>query len=183
VEGVCWFAREVLPGLQRQVPEARFVVVGRDPAPAVRRLARRGVVVTGAVPDVRPYLEAAAAGVCPLLLARGIQNKVLEAMASQRPVVASPAALEGIDAVEGEEILRAERPEEWIEALTELLQDPAAASRLAERGRRRVEADYTWQARMQTLLRICREALACGEDGSGAATGETPERTASADTA
>jgi len=82
VEGVCWFAREVWPELRREFPELKFYIVGRNPTRAVSQLSGRdGIEVTGTVPDVRSYMQAASAAVCPLQIARGIQNKVLEAMA------------------------------------------------------------------------------------------------------
>src|SRR5438270_733322 len=104
VDAVRWFADNVLPLL----PGARFVIVGASPAASVRALADRpGITVTGRVPDVRPYLLHADAAVAPMRIARGIQNKVLEAMASARPVVATSDALEGIAAVPGTEVLAA----------------------------------------------------------------------------
>lgn len=97
VDAVCWFADAVWPGIQQQLPSARFYIVGSRPAAAVQRLAQRpGIVVTGAVADVRPYIAHAHAAVAPLRVARGIQNKVLEAMALGRPLVVTQAAADGI---------------------------------------------------------------------------------------
>jgi sugar transferase (PEP-CTERM/EpsH1 system associated) len=100
VDGVQWYAREVFPIVRQQLPGAVFAIVGSDPAPAVRALARApGVTVTGRVPDIRPYLAHASVVVAPLRIARGVQNKVLEALAMARPVVACENALQGISAV------------------------------------------------------------------------------------
>jgi sugar transferase (PEP-CTERM/EpsH1 system associated) len=97
VDAVVWFAREVMPEVARAVPAARFYIVGGRPTPAVRALAALpNVIVTGTVPEIRSYLAHAAAAVAPLRIARGVQNKVLEAMAMAKPVIATPAALEGI---------------------------------------------------------------------------------------
>lgn len=97
VDAVDWFARAVLPAVLAAQPGARFHIVGSRPAAAVRALASLpGVHVTGAVPDVRPYVAHAAAAVAPLRIARGVQNKVLEAMAMAKPVLATPAAMDGI---------------------------------------------------------------------------------------
>ncbi len=97
VDAVQWFAATVLPLVREQVPECRFYIVGSRPADAVRRLAKLpGVVVTGAVPDVRPWLAHAAAAVAPLRIARGVQNKVLEAMAMHRVVILTPQAMDGL---------------------------------------------------------------------------------------
>lgn len=97
VDGVRWFVRDILPAVRRQLPDVVFAIVGSNPAPAVLALAHEpGVVVTGRVPDVRPYLAHAQVVVAPLRLARGVQNKVLEAMAMARPVVATANALQGV---------------------------------------------------------------------------------------
>ena len=101
VDAVTWFATDVLPALVARVPSIRFTIVGMRPTPAVQALAGKHVVVTGTVPDVRPYLAHAAVVVAPLRIARGVQNKVLEAMAMGRPVVASAACAGGIDATPG----------------------------------------------------------------------------------
>ncbi len=99
IDAVRWFANDILPLVRQRHAQARFAIVGRAPADEVRALEKLpGVMVTGEVADVRPWLAAADVVVAPLLLARGVQNKLLEAMAMARPVVASAAAAEGIDA-------------------------------------------------------------------------------------
>jgi len=156
-EGVCRFVRDVWPGVRAGRPEATFAIVGRSPTRAVRALAAvPGVRVTGAVPDVRPFLSAAAVAVAPLQIARGLQNKVLEAMAMARPVVATPAALEGLDVRIGRDVLAAEMPEAWRAALTDLLADPGRRDALGQRARRCVETHYTWAARLAPLVDLCR---------------------------
>lgn len=98
VDAACWFAEEVLPRVRERVADAEFHIVGSRPAAAVRKLAERpGVNVTGRVPDVRPYLRHATLVVAPLRIARGLQNKVLEALAMDRPVLATPQAWEGLE--------------------------------------------------------------------------------------
>ncbi|TVV76125.1 TIGR03087 family PEP-CTERM/XrtA system glycosyltransferase [Sphingomonas solaris] len=145
------FARESLPAIRATVPGATFAIVGRNPAPAVRALAALpGVIVTGAVADVRGWLAAAAVVVAPLDLARGIQNKVLEAMAMGRPVVASPAAFEGIEAVAGAELIVADAAGEAV-AVIGLLTRPDAAARLGLAARARLVADYSWESRLAPL--------------------------------
>lgn len=99
VDAVCWFTEHIFPAIRRQVPEVQFAIVGSRPASEVQKLAQHpGVLVTGNVSDVRPYLAHAACAVAPLRIARGVQNKVLEAMAMARPVVVTPQAAEGIRA-------------------------------------------------------------------------------------
>jgi len=152
VEAVDSFARETMPAIRAVRPDARFAIVGRDPTPAVQALAKlHGVVVTGAVPDVRGWLAAADVVVAPLRIARGVQNKVLEAMAMARPVVASPQAAEGIDARAGEHLIVAGDPAQEAAEVIALLADPDRAAALSRAARARVEARYRWSA---TLARL-----------------------------
>ena len=145
VDAVTWFAREVLPGLRQQLPDGLFAIVGSKPAPAVQALASQpGVLVTGRVEDVRPYLAHARTVVAPLRIARGIQNKVLEGMAMGRPVVATPQALEGIDAIPEQEILVAEDAQAMAAAVVAALEHP----NLGEVARQRVQNDYNWAANL-----------------------------------
>ncbi len=158
VEGVCWFVREVWAEVRRALPSATFTIVGRNPTAAVRALAEvPGVVVTGAVGDVRPYLASARAAVAPLRIARGVQNKVLEAMAAGRPVVATGEALEGLDVRPGIDVLQADTPDTWRAHLVTLLADDALAESLARAARRTVTGTYSWSARMNPLVRLCEQ--------------------------
>lgn len=149
IEAVCWFAADVLPLLRARHPRLRFAIVGRAPTAAVQALAGDGVIVTGAVDDVRPWLAAAAICVAPLKLARGIQNKILEAMAMARPVVASVAAAEGID--HGGTVRIAGDAADHAAQILALLDDPAAAAALGLRAREQVLARYDWTARLAPL--------------------------------
>jgi sugar transferase (PEP-CTERM/EpsH1 system associated) len=147
VQAVTWFARAVLP----YVPGARFAIAGRNPPPAVRALAGERVIVAGAVPDMRSWLAAADIVVAPLKLARGIQNKVLEAMAMAKPVVASAAAFEGIGAVPGRDLLVAEDAGASAECLNGLLAAPDRAVAMGAAARRQMESAYRWEARLARL--------------------------------
>jgi glycosyltransferase involved in cell wall biosynthesis len=109
------------------------------------------VTVTGAVPDVRSWLAAADVAVAPLGIARGIQNKVLEAMAMARPVVASTAAFEGIDAVPGRDLIVADRPEAQAWHILDLLAHPQDAAEVGVAARRRMEKRYRWDAQLAPL--------------------------------
>ncbi|MBN9522464.1 TIGR03087 family PEP-CTERM/XrtA system glycosyltransferase [bacterium] len=154
VDGAVWFAREVWPAIRAKHPAAEFRVVGRKPTPEVQRLAELpGVKVLGTVPDVRPFVASAAAAVVPLRLARGIQNKVLEALAMARPVVAAPPALAALGTVPGEHLLRAATSAEWVEACCGLLADPARGTELGAAGRRYVEAHHHWETCLDPFLR------------------------------
>ncbi len=150
IEGVTWFVEAILPLVRGRYPDARFAIVGRKPDAAVTALAATpGVAVTGEVADVRPWLAAASVVVAPLKLARGVQNKVLEAMAMARPVVASRAAATGID--HGGTIAVGETAEAIAAKIGELLADPTQAAELGAAARRRVVDHYGWDARLAVL--------------------------------
>jgi sugar transferase (PEP-CTERM/EpsH1 system associated) len=150
-DAAAWFATEILP---RIAPRPEFWIVGANPGPETRRLAELpGVHVTGRVADVRPYLAHADVSVSPLRIARGIQNKVLEAMAAGRPVVASPGAFEGIRAQPGRDLLVADGAAAIAEIVGAVLS--GAHPGLGAAGRAAVEAGYAWPAvlgRLDALL-------------------------------
>jgi polysaccharide biosynthesis protein PslH len=154
VDAVRWFVAEMLPELRRLRPTLRFHIVGRSPTPAVRELASDSVNVTGSVPDVRPYLQHAAAVVAPLRLARGVQNKVLEAMAMARPVVAAQTCVGAIDAASGKELLSASSPEQFVVQLDQLLANPENAQSVGQAARARVLASYSWRAHLSAFDRF-----------------------------
>lgn len=154
VDAVQWFARDILPGVRQRVRDAAFWIVGANPVPEVRRLgALPGVYVTGRVPDVRPYIAHAAAVVAPLRIARGVQNKVLEAMAMAKAVVVTPQALDGITAVSGEDLLVAADQDPFACAVSDLIErgDRVAIGR---RARSRVVAAYGWANPLSRLNAI-----------------------------
>jgi sugar transferase (PEP-CTERM/EpsH1 system associated) len=152
VEGVRWFVERIYPRIQALAPAVRFYVVGSQPTVEVRRLARRsGVVVTGFVEDIRDYLAGAAVCVVPLRIARGIQNKVLEAMAMAKAVVATTAAVEGILARPGEDFLVADDEESFAGAVLDLLADPCKMRRIGDNARQCVERSYSWDRNLRQL--------------------------------
>lgn len=163
VDAVSWFASEVLPRLRgrlaRTHPKLRLHIVGRSPTAAVRALAGEGVVVTGTVPDVRPYLQHAAVVVAPLRLARGIQNKILEAMAMGRPVVAAEACVNAMRVVPGQDLHSAHEADDFLRHVLALLADAPAAAAMGAAGRRCVLNAYSWAAHLQTLDRHLQRAL------------------------
>lgn len=150
IDAVQWFADQVLPLILAELPQARFYIVGARPAPAVQALATRpGIVVTGTVPDVRPYLAHAALAVAPLRIARGIQNKVLEAMAMARTVIASPQAFEGIDATPGADLLVADAAADQAALALRLLRAPDPA--IGHAARACVVRNYSWPAHLSRI--------------------------------
>jgi len=153
VDGAVWFAREVWPAVREKFPTAEFRIVGRKPAPAVQALAKLpGVMVTGAVPDVRPFVATAAVVVVPLRLARGVQNKVLEALAMGKPVVATPAVLAPLGTVPGTDVLCAATASEFVRKISSLFASPSRCRALGEAGRRYVEKHHHWENCLRPLL-------------------------------
>ena len=150
VDAVQWFAADVFPQLRAAFPGLRFYIVGARPSPAVEALGKLdGVTVTGTVPDVRPYIAHAKVAVAPLRIARGIQNKVLEAMAMATPVVVSPQALEGIDAEPGTELVLADGAAAFVEAVSNLLSRQADA--MGRAARAKVERQYSWPSNLACI--------------------------------
>ena len=155
VEAVTDFVSGILPRIWARRSETEFYIVGMDPSPSVRRLADgRRIVVTGRVDDVRPYFNAAAVAVAPLRIARGLQNKVLEAMAMRLPVVASSAAFNGINAEAGRDLLVADDPESFSRAVLSLLQEAPRRERYAEAARACVERNHDWAQILDGLERV-----------------------------
>ena len=149
-DAAMWFAREVMPLLRARVPGAAFWIVGANPIAEVRALSGLpGVFVTGRVEDVRPYVAHASVIVCPLRIARGIQNKVLEGMAMGRAVVASPAAYEGVRAKAGTELLVADEAENFCDTICQVLD--GAHPGLGQLARAAMERGYAWQAVLSKL--------------------------------
>lgn len=151
IDAVEWFGRAILPQIRAHRPEVEFYVVGARPTTAVMSLgALAGVTVTGAVPDVRPYLAHAFAVVAPLRIARGIQNKVLEAMAMEQIVIASPQALEGICALPGKELLVAKDEGEFADKIIRLLREMPGRE-MGCAARIRVLNDYSWKKSLERI--------------------------------
>ncbi len=153
VDSVVWFVTQVFPAVREAVKGARFFIVGSNPTPAVLKLAQvEGVHVTGAVRDIRPYLQHAVAAVAPLRIARGVQNKVLEAMAMARPVIATPQAMEGIDS-RSDDVHEVNTAQSMAGVAIELLNRPRIVS---DESRAFITRHYDWKvnaAKMEQLIR------------------------------
>jgi polysaccharide biosynthesis protein PslH len=151
VDAVDWFVAEILPQVRQRWPRAHFYIVGRNPTAAVQALAGPQVTVVGSVPDVRPWLQHAAAVVAPLRVVRGIINKALEAMAMGRPVVTTAACAESLQAQDGKDLLVASDAAGFASQLVRILGDQPAATSLGQAARRFVCGDYSWTERMDRL--------------------------------
>ena len=165
IDAVVWFCDEILPIVQANIPAANFTICGSRPAPAVRRLAkRRGVRVTGWVADARPYLDRAEIFVAPLRMARGVQNKLLEALAMGLPCVASTAARSGTAVADGQGILATDEPREFARHVIDLLGDSDGRAEMARRARAAAVANYRWEVQLACLDQVIAAAVSghCG---------------------
>lgn len=151
VDAVSWFANSVFPAIHAKLPDVDFYIVGAKPARQVQMLTNLpSIHVTGAVEDIRPYLMHAAVAVAPLRIARGIQNKVLEAMAMQKLVVVSMQAMEGIHATPGKELVVAGEAGDFADRVLFLLDSDDQAT-MGQAARNRVLRDYTWSANLSRI--------------------------------
>lgn len=162
-DAAVYFASSVLPLIRARVPGVRFRIVGKNPAPEVAALAGADVEVTGFVDDVRPYLDRAAVFVCPLRKGAGIKNKILQAWAMGKAVVATSASTGGLAVREGENILVRDDPAGIAEAVVELLENPARRKSLAAAARATVEARYGWARQARALEAVMSGLVRSGE--------------------
>ena len=160
-----WFAAEVWPVVRAGHPTAQFLIVGAKPTSRVRALERfPGVTVTGRVEDVRPYLWSADVCVVPLRIARGVQNKVLEAFACARPLAATGVALAGLSVRVGVDALVADDAPGLAAAVHRLLVDPSVAARLGRSARSYAERAHSWQVMLERFVTLVESVAAPGGD-------------------
>jgi sugar transferase (PEP-CTERM/EpsH1 system associated) len=149
-QGMQWFCRDILPSIRQALPNVSLSIVGRNPPPEVQALGQLpGVTVIGPVPDVRPHVLAADIAIAPLQIARGVQNKVLEALSCGKPVVATPQAATGIECLDG--ISVADNASEWVAAIRELL-NPEIYTKKSSAARKQIVQKYSWDSQLAPLL-------------------------------
>ena len=146
-DAVAFFADEVLPRIQEKVLDVKFSIVGGNPSAQVQKLAaRNGIVVTGRVPEIKPYFAETTVFVVPLRIGSGTRLKILEALAMGKAIVSTSVGAEGLDLKNGKEIFIADAPTAFADAVTRLLTDSELRRRIGENGRARVEQDYDWRS-------------------------------------
>lgn len=165
IDAVHWFATEVLPLVRAQRHDLRFVVVGRNPAPALRALHDGiGILVLGEVPDVRPYIADAAVYVVPMRIGGGVRLKLLEALAMQAPTISTRMGAQGVDGLQqGRHLLLADQADAFARALLTLLDQPAWSRQLGTAGRQLVQAHYDWQVIVPLLEKVYDEVMNDGQ--------------------
>lgn len=152
IDGIFYFYKNIFPHIKRASPDTCFYVVGASPARKIRKLNKDpNMRVTGFVPDVKPYLRKAAVYVVPLRMAPGIQNKILEAMAMKVPVVATPEAAAGINAVAGRDLFVEEDPAKFASRVVELLKNTDLRRQMADNARKLIEKEYNWEKNLSRL--------------------------------
>lgn len=154
-DAVAFFADEVLPKIHEKLPDVQFSAVGGNPSPRLQKLAARSqILVTGRVPEIKPYFARATVFVVPLRIGSGTRLKILEALAMGKAVVSTTVGAEGLNLVDGEEILIADEPIAFAEAVLRLLTDASLRRKIGENGRARVERDYDWRRIGEKLYRL-----------------------------
>jgi glycosyltransferase involved in cell wall biosynthesis len=160
VDAVQHFCEDIFPLVRRAVPESQFYIVGRNPTPQVKKLAKqRNVVVTGEVPDVRPFLSQARVAVAPFRIARGVQNKVLEAMAMELPVVGTAECFKGIKATDADGTRVASDADTFAQYIIDFLRDDATRSYAGQQARRYVEYHHRWEEQGTKLESLIEEVV------------------------
>ncbi|MBT8191901.1 MAG: glycosyltransferase [Acidimicrobiia bacterium] len=159
IEAMQWFATKILPTITAAHPSTKLVIVGKNPAPEVTRLAGDNVIVTGFVEDVRPYLEAASVVVAPIRSGAGIKNKVLEAMAYARPVVTTPVGAEGIPIDDGIHGYLRSTPQSFAEGVIQLLDDARLRLRIGSAARQLMIDEFRWESAVQRLVDVYERAV------------------------
>jgi glycosyltransferase involved in cell wall biosynthesis len=157
-DAIEWFVRDVLPSIRARVPDVSLTVVGRNPPAAVRALqaSDTGIIVTGSVPDVRPYMERAAVFIVPIRIGGGTRLKIFEAMGMERPVVSTTIGAEGLPVRDGVDVLLADAPEAFAGAVVSLLLDPALANAIGQAAAAAVRQEYGWDLVAARFAAICR---------------------------
>lgn len=158
VDAACHLVEDILPRVRAVMPDVQLSLVGRDPAPAVQALAGAGVVVTGSVPDVRPYLQSAAVFVCPLRFGAGIKNKILQAWSMGKAVVATPVSVGGLPGGDGDHALIRSAPDDIAEAVLRLCAAPDEALALGQRARQCVVQAFSWESKTREFEAAMLEA-------------------------
>lgn len=160
ITAVSFFYNGIYPLIKKQVPDVKLYLVGRNPSTEISKLSRdESVVVTGYVDDVRPYLIKASVVVTPMILGMGIKNKILEAMAMEKPIVSTSIGARGIDVSPGENIIIADEPKEFAIRVVELLGDEQLRQKIAKSGRLLVETNYSWEKMADMLNELFEEVV------------------------
>jgi polysaccharide biosynthesis protein PslH len=160
-DAIWYFVQEILPLVRAVKPDVRLTIVGRNPFPRLRELAENdpGIEVTGRVDDVRPYIDRAAAYVIPLRIGGGTRLKVFEAMAMEKAIVSTSIGVEGLRVTDGEDVLIADSPRAFAQAVLRVLIERDFAATLGRRAGAKVRTEFGWTAVAESFSRICQRTV------------------------
>jgi len=159
-DAICWFTEEILPLVRREIPQISLTVVGRNPFPSLVELSKKdaAIVVTGRVPDVRPFMEKASVYIVPIRIGGGTRLKIYEAMAMELPMVSTKIGAEGLPVEDGEEILLRDTPQEFADAVVKLLKDKSLAEKIGSQAAKTVREKFGWQTVSEQFAELCENA-------------------------
>jgi glycosyltransferase involved in cell wall biosynthesis len=157
--GILYFLKNIFPLILNQVPEAKILIVGKNPSKELLRYASERVVITGYVEDVRPYMARAEVFIIPLLIGGGIRGKALEAMAMKIPIVTTSIGCESIHLKHEDSALFADQPAEFADAVLRLFKDESLGKKLTKRAYQTVLEQYNWTEKGNDLHRVYEFAL------------------------
>ena len=159
IDGVLYFQKEILPLIEKEVPDVKFYIVGSNPTQKIRMMREEeNIEVTGYVDDIRPYISKASVSVVPLRIGKGIQNKILEAMAMGVPVVATSQAIAGIEVENGKEIFIEDQPQRFANRVVKLIKDEDLRKSISIQARQLVEKKYNWEVNLTRLEKVLEES-------------------------
>jgi glycosyltransferase involved in cell wall biosynthesis len=160
-DAIRYFTEQILPLIKRRVPDVTLTVVGRNPYPGLVELSKKepSIVVTGRVDDVRPYMERASGYIVPLRIGGGTRLKIYEAMAMENAIVSTSIGAEGLPLTNGSELLLADTPAEFADAVVRIMTDETLASELGRRAAKTVREQFGWASVAAAFAQLCDEAV------------------------
>lgn len=160
-DAIRYFTEQIMPRIKQEVADVTLTVVGRNPYPSLVELSKRdpSVMVTGRVEDVRPFMEEAAVYIVPLRIGGGTRLKIYEAMAMEKAIVSTSVGAEGLPVVDGQEVVLADTPESFAEAVVRLLREPRLAAEIGKRATAKVRDQFGWDAVAESFATICEQAI------------------------
>ena len=170
-DAIGWFTKSVLPSIREEIPNVTLTVVGRNPLPALVEMSKSdsALVVTGRVPDVRPYMENASVYIVPIRIGGGTRLKIFEAMSMGLPVVSTTVGAEGLPVVDEEDVLIRDSEHDFADAIVHLLKDPERQLALGMRAAENVRRRFSWKAAAEAFSEICDAAVEAHAGSDGAA--------------
>ena len=144
-DAMTYFCQEIFPLIEKEIPDVKLYIVGRNPSSRLSRYQKQNIIITGLVPDVQPYMAKAAVSIAPIRIGGGTRLKILEAMAMKKPVISTSVGAEGIETTPGKDIIIADDPIDFAKGVIHILKNPELGEKLGENGRKLVKEKYEWE--------------------------------------